>query len=277
MGHYSATHNKFGSDGTTPGKSITTVDLDCATSPYAGTKCIKIVKDSSETYGGVWLTKNIDFGDFSSMTAGKSGGSYTGAILSGATSLTFYAKAAASTNVRFGFGIDTGTADTSDSDSDYTDVTLGTTWTKYTITTSDDNMSHINGVFYAKVTSSTGTIYIDAIHYNPRVFGYNDEAVEARGPFTRRKTITRASGPGGWVSRAFQSLHRPQMHREPAVRLLLHQGHEGRRRVMGRHLVQQLGADPSEAVRWSYGTGVGANLTGATKLTFYAKTDTAGT
>jgi len=284
IGHYSATHNKFGSDTTNPGKSITSVTLDYNDNysdlANAGDKCIKIIKDSSETYGGIWLTKNIDFGDFSSMTAGKHGGAYTGAILSGATSLTFYAKADAATNVEFGFGIeDPGNdPDKEDSDHDSISVTLGTSWTKYTIDCSENNMSHINGVFYAKITSSTGTIYIDNIHYNPRVYGYNDEAVEGVRTVYREGNNNEGiwSGWMGQYGGSSLSIDK-KCTTDPYEGYYCLKFEKDNTETWAGCWVQQLGADPSEAVRWSYGEGIGANLTGATKLTFWAKCDTTTT
>ena len=88
------------------------------------------------------------------------------ANLSGVTSLIFYARADSPTDVEFGFGIEDPADDQNkeDSDHDSINVILGTEWIKYTIDTSDNNMGHINGVFYAKITSADGTIYLDNIH-----------------------------------------------------------------------------------------------------------------
>ena len=287
MGYYSSTYNKLGSDSTNPGKSITSVDMDYADNyddaGNLGSKCMKIVKDSSETNGGIWLTRGIEWPDASPMDAGFLNGSYLGAKLPGATSLTFWAKANASTNVTFGFGIDNGDigdpGTTSDSDTDSTSVTLGTTWTQYTIDTTAENLSWINGLFYAKVTSSTGTIYVDHIHYNPRTYGYNDEAVEGK----RSIYVEGNTNEGIWsgwygsdTSDPGKSLTLEQKDTtDPKNGFYSAKITKDSSESYAGIWVQQLGYDKSEDIRWSTGEGKGANLTGATKLTFWAKSDSA--
>ena len=280
-GHFFEDYNTFGNDAVEPGKSIASVTLDeQENNAYSkGVKCIKIVKDSAETYGGVWLTRNIEFPDFDPMTSGLVNGAYTGAILSGATSLTFYARADSPASVEFGFGIQDPGSDPEkeDSDHDSVSVDLTTEWTQYTIDTSDNDMGHVNGVFFAKITSPSATVYIDDIHYNPRVYGYNDEAVEGV------RTVYREGNNNEGIWSGFMGQYDGislTIHDERKTAENPHSGHYCLK-ISGETtetwagiFVQQLGGQPD--IAWDYGEGIGADLTGAEKLTFWAKSDNPG-
>ena len=135
----------------------------------------------------------------------------------------------------------------------------------------------MNGVFYAKITSPEGTIYIDNIHYNPRVYGYNDEAVEGTRTLYREGNNNEGIW-SGWMGAdpdtPGKSLTVDRKHTvDPYYGYYCLKITKDATESWAGIWVQELGGDPSEDVRWSFGGGIGANLTGATKLTFWAKSD----
>ncbi|MBN1670268.1 MAG: hypothetical protein JXR37_04510 [Kiritimatiellae bacterium] len=270
MGHYCPIHGRFGT-------GVTSVDLDWQTEPLAGNKCIRVERTgTSDSTGGFWLTKSIDFGSNVCMTAGLHEGGYVGSLLPGVTNLAFWARAEQPCRAEFGFGIldESGERDKQDSAHAGLEADIGTNWTQICLATHTNNMSCINGVFYASLRGNT-TLYIDEIRYQPAVYGYNNTDPRDRRVIYREGRNTEGiwSGFMGEHNGAELSIDRHCTNNP-------HSGEYCLRIDLGYYeswagvWVQALAYDPSLNPWPSAGSTLkGADLTGATRLTFWARAD----
>jgi hypothetical protein len=273
-GHYNNPHNKFGTDATNPGKSVVDFNMNYATGPKMYTKCIKMTKTNTETSGGVWLTKQIDWGSFNGMTTGIG----KGMNLNGTTKLTFWAKADPATpnvNVTFSIGISSSVPANGDSGLLTFSTACMTGWYQYQINVSTIDKSHINGLLGIRITSSTGTIYMDEIHYEPRVYGYNDEGVEGKRTVYREGKNNEGIWSGFMGSNNGSSIKLTRDYStNPYYGYFCLKVAKDASETWAGVWVQQLGWSPVEADHWATGVGIGANLSSSTVLSFYVRSET---